>query len=399
MSEHKKPAILFIEEVSGIGGSTVCLYKMMKQLSARKYKKVIIKYNDDTSYDIDHIHDAAKYRLNHWFAAHISSVKRTHEGRLPLLYVKFLLIIDYLHRIAATCMIILKERIDIVHVNNSLGINFPSIVAAKILGVPVVSHMRSFEEVFPLQRMAFGYVNTSIAITKSVERFYRDRFVDHDKIEMIYDGIDEHEIEVTNPDCLRREYGISGSGIVTVGIAAIFMNWKGIDVFIRAMKLVKEACPDVRGFVVGDCLPGDSEYKEFLFELTRELNVDDVVNFTGFRKDVYDVFSSLDLVVHASTSPEPFGRVIIEAMALGRPVIATALGGPLEIIKHGHNGFLIEPGDPAALAETIIALVSDEKERGRIGRNAIAQVNDHFRQEDAVRKIETIYDELMATHR
>ena len=151
--------------------------------------------------------------------------------------------------------------------------------------------------------------------------------------------------------------------------------------------------------MVGDCLPGDSEYKEFLFELTRELNVDDVVHFTGFRKDVYDVFSSLDLVVHASTSPEPFGRVIIEAMALGRPVIATALGGPLEIIKHGHNGFLIEPGDPAALAETIIILVSDEKERVRIGRNAIAHVNEHFRQEDAVRKIETIYDELMATRR
>lgn len=399
MSESKKPAILFIEEVSGIGGSTVCLYKMMKQLSARKYKKVIIKYNDDTSYDIDHINDAAKYRLNQWFGSHISSVKRKYEGRLTLLYVKFLLIIDYLHRIAATCMIILRERIDIVHVNNSLGINFPSIIAAKVLRVPVVSHMRSFEEVYPLQRMAYEYVNKSIAITKSVEKYYRDRFVDNGKIEMIYDGIEEHEIQVTNPECLRHEYGIHDSGIVTVGIVAIFMNWKGIDVFIRAMEMVKEACPDVRGFVVGDCLPGDTEYKEFLFELTRELRVDDVVNFTGFRKDVYDVFSSLDVVVHASTSPEPFGRVIIEAMALGKPVIATALGGPLEIIENGHNGLLIEPGDPAALAEAIISLVSDEKERLRMGENAVAHVNEHFRQEDAVRKIEAIYDELMATRR
>jgi glycosyltransferase involved in cell wall biosynthesis len=86
-------------------------------------------------------------------------------------------------------------------------------------------------------------------------------------------------------------------------------------------------------------------------------------------------------------------------MALGRPVIATALGGPLEIIKHGHNGFLIEPGDPAALAEAIITLAADEKERTRIGRNASAHVNEHFRQEDAVRKIEAIYDELMAAQR
>jgi glycosyltransferase involved in cell wall biosynthesis len=399
MSETKKPAVLFIEEVSGIGGSTVCLYKLMKQLSAGKYKKVIIKYNDDTSYDKDHIQDAAKYRLNHWLGSHISSVKRKHSSRLTSLYVKSLLMIDYLHRITATCIIILRERIDLVHVNNSLAINFPSIIAAKVLGVPVVSHLRSFEEVYPLQRMAYKHVNKSIAITKSVERFYHDRFADHGKIEMIYDGIDEHEIEVTNPDCLRREYGIYGSGIVTVGIAAIFMNWKGIDVFIRAMKIVKDVCPQVRGFVVGDCLAGDSEYKEFLFELSRELNVGDVVHFTGFRKDVYDVFSSLDVVVHASTSPEPFGRVIIEAMALGRPVIATALGGPLEIIKHGHNGFLIEPGDPAALAEAIITLAADEKERTRIGRNASAHVNEHFRQEDAVRKIEAIYDELMAAQR
>jgi len=399
MSETKKTAILFIEEVSGIGGSTVCLYKLMKQLSARKYKKVIIKYNDDTSYDPEHINDAAKYRLNHWFGDHIASVKRKYEGSLALLYVKFLLIIDYLHRILATCMIILRERIDIVHVNNSLGINFPSIVAAKVLGVPVVAHLRSFEEVYPLQRMAYGYVNKSIAITKAVERFYRARFAWHDQIEMIYDGIDEDEIRVTNPDCLKAEYGIYGSGIVTVGIAAIFMNWKGIDVFIRAMEMVKAACPEVRGFVVGDCLPGDSAYKEFLFELSRELNVDDVVHFTGFRKDVYDVFSSLDIVVHASTSPEPFGRVIIEAMALGRPVIATALGGPLEIIKHGHNGFLIEPGDPAALAEAIINLAADEKERVRIGENASAHVHEHFRQEDAVRKIEAVYAELMAARR
>lgn len=399
MRELKKPAVLFIEEVSGIGGSTVCLYKMMKQLTAGKYRKVIIKYNGDTSYDNDHINDAAKYRLKQWFAPHVSSVKRKHSSRLTSLYVKSLLMIDYLHRITATCMIILRERIDLVHVNNSLGINFPSIIAAKVLGVPVVSHMRSFEEVYPLQRMAYKHVNKSIAITKSVERFYHDRFADHGKIEMIYDGIDEHEIEVTNPDCLRREYGIYGSGIVTVGIAAIFMNWKGIDVFIRAMKIVKEACPDVRGFVVGDCLPGDSEYKELLFELTRELKVDDVVQFTGFRKDVYDVFSSLDVVVHASTSPEPFGRVIVEAMALGRPVIATALGGPLEIIEHGRNGFLIEPGDPVALAEAIIALVSDGRERERIGKNAVAHVNEHFRQEDAVRKIEAVYDELIATRR
>jgi glycosyltransferase involved in cell wall biosynthesis len=118
-----------------------------------------------------------------------------------------------------------------------------------------------------------------------------------------------------------------------------------------------------------------------------------------FRKDVYDVFSSLDVVVHASTSPEPFGRVIIEAMALGKPVIATALGGPLEIIEHGHNGLLIEPGDPVALAEAIITLVSDEKERVRIGKNAIAHVNEHFRQKDAVRKIEAIYDDLIAVRR
>jgi glycosyltransferase involved in cell wall biosynthesis len=399
MSEPEKPVILFIEEVSGIGGSTVCLYKMMKQLSAHKYNKVIIKYNDDTSYDIDHINDAVKYRLNQWFGSHIPSVKRKYEGRLTSLYVKFLLIIDYLHRIVATCMIILREHIDIVHVNNSLGINYPSIIAARVLRVPVVSHMRSFEEVYHLQRMAYECVNKSIAITKSVERYYRDRFVNNSKIEMIYDGIEEHEIQVTNPDCLRHEYDICDSGIVTVGIVAMFMNWKGIDVFIRAMKMVKDACPNVRGFVVGDCLPGDIEYKEFLFELTRELNVGKFVYFTGFRKDVCDVFSSLDVVVHASTSPEPFGRVIIEAMALGKPVIATALGGPLEIIENGHNGFLIEPGDPAALAETIITLVSDEKKRVRIGRNAIAHVNEHFRQEDAVRKIEAIYDELMAGRR
>lgn len=399
MKNSTKSTILFIEEVGGIGGSTVCLYKMMKHLSKNKYNKVLIKYHNDTSYDIEYINDAAKYNLNQWFGPHIKHVKNKYFSPFTLLYVKFLIIIDYLHRIIATCIIILKENIDLVHVNNSLGINFPSIVAARVLRVPIISHMRNFEEVHRMQIMAYEYVNKSVAITKSVEMFYRGKFVNNSKIELIYDGIEEHEIQVTSPGCLKHEYGISESDFVTVGIVGMFMNWKGIDVFIRAMALVKDACPNVKGFIVGDCLPGDEEYKNYLIGIALELDLGDSLVFTGFRKDVYNVFSSLDIVVHASTSPEPFGRVIIEAMAMEKPVVATALGGPLEIIDHDIDGMLIPPGNPLALAETIISLVSNPNKRQQLGKNAAAKVDERFRMEDTVQKVEAIYDELLATNR
>jgi glycosyltransferase involved in cell wall biosynthesis len=100
-------------------------------------------------------------------------------------------------------------------------------------------------------------------------------------------------------------------------------------------------------------------------------------------------------VVHAAVEPEPFGRVVMEAMALGRPVVATNLGGPVEIIEDGVSGFLVRAGDPSAMAEKIIALLGDPALREKLRAGALSQARDRFGMEAYIRRIEDAYDEAL----
>jgi glycosyltransferase involved in cell wall biosynthesis len=115
---------------------------------------------------------------------------------------------------------------------------------------------------------------------------------------------------------------------------------------------------------------------------------------TGFRRDIADVMNSLDVVVHTSVRPEPFGRVILEGMLLGKAVVATAAGGVPELIHDGETGFLVPPGDVASLAERLIPLLQDAALRLGVGRRAQAWARERFSLQRHVAAISAIYEEL-----
>src|SRR4030095_17066617 len=103
--------------------------------------------------------------------------------------------------------------------------------------------------------------------------------------------------------------------------------------------------------------------------LARDLGMVCRTVFTGFRRDIPELIQLLDVVVHASVEPEPFGRVIAEGMAMGKPVVAAMNGGPLEIIRDGQTGFLVPSGDLEKLAHRIIGLLTDVSQAAAVGRN------------------------------
>jgi glycosyltransferase involved in cell wall biosynthesis len=178
-----------------------------------------------------------------------------------------------------------------------------------------------------------------------------------------------------------------------VGIIANFAPFKRHEDFIRTAALVAAEGIDAEFWIVGDDTEGKGR-RRVLEELAASLGQQQRVKFLGHRKDVPEVIRQLHVVVLTSQF-EPFGRAVIEAMACGRPVVATRDGGVPEIIDEGETGFLAEVGDCAALARAIATLLRDREQWERLSRNAAEAARRRFSLEAHVARIAGIYDELL----
>jgi glycosyltransferase involved in cell wall biosynthesis len=146
--------------------------------------------------------------------------------------------------------------------------------------------------------------------------------------------------------------------------------WKGQDVFLAAFARSFPAGGVERAVLVGAPLFGEEGYEADLHRLAAELGIADRLEMTGFRDDVSAELARLDVLVHASVIPEPFGQAVVEGMAAGLPVIATEAGGPAEVITNGVDGLLVPPDDRAALAAALRRLSNDPDLRARLGAAA-----------------------------
>lgn len=156
-------------------------------------------------------------------------------------------------------------------------------------------------------------------------------------------------------------------GPLKVGLVGRLSPWKGQAVFLRAVAESLHRGADIHALVVGASLfPGDDDYAASLDALVHELDITDHVTFTGFVNDPLALMASFDILVHASTIPEPFGQVVVEGMAVGCPVVASGAGGPAELVEHGTNGLLFRPGDHQALAAALLRLSCDPDLRRRL---------------------------------
>jgi glycosyltransferase involved in cell wall biosynthesis len=178
-----------------------------------------------------------------------------------------------------------------------------------------------------------------------------------------------------------------------VGLFGRIAPWKGQHVFLKAMAEL----PGVHGLIVGDALftEEDRRYGRELRELASQLRIADRIHFTGFCPNILPLLLLVDVVAHCSTSPEPFGRVIVEAMLAGRPVIATRAGGVLEIVTDNQTGLLVEPGNSHALAEAIRRLLKNRAFATELGRAAKIEAEDRFGLDRILQKWKGCIEEVM----
>jgi glycosyltransferase involved in cell wall biosynthesis len=187
-------------------------------------------------------------------------------------------------------------------------------------------------------------------------------------------------------------------GTVRVGLVATFARWKGHETFLRAIAQLPRDLP-VRAYIIGDAVYQTDRSQYDRGELTRlaeALGVADRVGFTGFVARADTALRALDIVVHASTAPEPFGLVIAEAMACGRALVVSAAGGACELVAAGVDALTHAPGDVDALAERIAHLAHDPSLRARLGAAARRAAERAFDQARLAREILPVYQRVMA---
>ncbi len=192
--------------------------------------------------------------------------------------------------------------------------------------------------------------------------------------EVVYNGFDpkiyqSHESDVNQ---IRQQLGLNG---FVVGHFSRLAPWKGQHILIEALA---QCPPQVTAIIVGDALFGEQDYGERLHQQVTTLGLENRVKFLGFRSDIPLLMAACDLVAHTSTSPEPFGRVIVEAMLCGRPVVAAKAGGAIELVEQGINGFLVTPGNPQELAQVLISCLNEKQKTVAIANNARTTASQRF---------------------
>ena len=205
-----------------------------------------------------------------------------------------------------------------------------------------------------------------------------------DIIDVVYNGFEPevYQSDRTNVSQLKTKLELDGQFIV--GHFSRLSPWKGQHILIEALTY----CPkNVTAIFVGDALFGEQEYVEQLHKQVAELGLENRVKFLGFRSDVPQLMAICDLVAHTSIAPEPFGRVIVEAMLSGTPIVAAQSGGAIELIEPGINGFLVPPGQPHKLAEVINICHDQPESTIAIAQSAYEMASRRFHQTNIDRQI------------
>ncbi len=299
--------------------------------------------------------------------------------------------------VLALWRLIKRRRINVVHTNT--GVVIAAALAARLAGVPHIWHIRdSFQEFSATWRIYSAFIqgisDRVIAVSDAVAR----QFQGSTKVEVIHNGLPPDEFAFDRP-LLRHEFRaawkILPERIVVSCIGRIKLIRKGQENLIAALDLLKARGMEVTCMIVGSTSPGNESHLTQLKAQVKNAALDNVV-FTGELADPQSVYAASDLVVLPSALPEPFGGVVLEAMANGLPVIATNIGGSPEQVTDGVTGFLVPPADPRALADKLAVLIENAQLRARMGMAAKERIASTFPLSETKERLEAIYTSLLA---
>ena len=275
----------------------------------------------------------------------------------------------------------LASEFDLLYANSQKA--FLLAALSKRRRQPIIWHLRDIltaEHFSPILRKLAVFVGNryaSVIITNS--RATAQSFVAAGgslaKVRIVHDGISAEPfdgVQSGTVEVLREEIGTSFRP--TVGVFGRLSPWKGQNVLLEALSNL----PGVHGVLVGDALFGEADFVKTLKERASQPDIKGRVHFLGFRRDIPALMKAMDIIIHTSTSPEPFGLVIVEGMLAQKPVIATRAGGAVEIIRDGETGLLVAPGSVLELRKSIESLFADPVRASSLALAGYASANKDF---------------------
>lgn len=291
----------------------------------------------------------------------------------------------------------------IVHTHNSKA-GFLGRLAAKLAGIPVIVHTVhgfAFHAQEPtwrqilfrtLERLASRWCDKMIFISQPlIDWGLQERVVSENKTVKIYSGIELDRFSPVSEEVkarIREKWGI-GQDDSVIGFVSKLWEGKGHLNLIDAFKQIKGEIKNARLVIVGE-----GYLYEHLVKRVNRLGLKDSVLFTGFQSDVSKIIATFDVAVLPSHF-EGMGRVLLEAMAMEKPVVASRVGGIPDLVQHGINGFLVPPGDVEGLAEALIKTLMDKGLAEKMGKAGRKMITEKFSADHMARSIEKLYCNLL----
>jgi glycosyltransferase involved in cell wall biosynthesis len=293
---------------------------------------------------------------------------------------------------------LVNQRIALLHLNNSVTRAHDWMLAALLTRTPCVVHERGINDQFPsLARLLAPRLSAVICISDAVRCNLLEHRVSRSNLHVIVNGLDPERVKPERSrEIVLRSLGIADHQQI-VGMVGNIREWKGQEVLVRALPAILARVPDVVCLFVGAATEADQPYAKRLRSIVADLSLGDHVVFAGYSANVADFLNVVNVAVHASVLPEPFGRVLLEAMAMEKPVVGSRSGAVPEIVDHGVTGYTFAPGDVDALASCVIDLLERPSAARAFGAAGHARLLERFSITANVSRTLRLYDEILST--
>lgn len=394
-AETLKWRILYLDHTSVLGGGELALLALVKELDRTRFDPVVLLFSEGPL--VGEMRSIAETHVLPMPQELVDARRESMHGAGGLPWRKGVGMLGFM---ASLSRAIERLRPELMH-TNSLKSDVMGGLVARWKGVPVVWHIRDRidEDYLPARavrlfrgacaRLPNGLIANSRATLESLHLRPEKPAV------VISSGIDLQPFVHAAAHAEPLSAAVADGREIRVGLIGRICPWKGQEVFLRAAARVLDRRPGVRFYVVGAPLFGEDAFESDMRRLASELHIADQVEFTGFERNVAERIAGLDLVVHASVIPEPFGQVIVQGMAARKPVIATEGGGPSEILEDGVTGYLVRRGDPERLAGRILEVLAHPEAAETVARAGQRHALAHYGTETTTRQAEQFYTTLL----
>jgi len=397
--------ILYVENGIGYGGAIICLRHLVRNLDRSKYTPMVV--TGRTSPQYQEIANEALWK--HIPDRHIDIVG-AHAKLDPLSWpdkvpgLRFIInqllartddLFNFLPFFISLLWTARRFKADLIHANNEPLCNRAALMVGKILKIPTVCHVRGDQNGSQAMAWSYSLVDQFIPVSHWVSKNIQDKLnIPEEKISVIYDGLELDKLDLNADGAhFRKQHNLT-EDCFTVGLVGLLIPWKGQEIFLDAATQLKDKIPNLKMLVVGGTPDDCQSFEAMLRDRVKNEGLTDIICFTGHSTSMSEVYNGLDIVVSASTSPEPLGTVVIESMAMARPLIGPNHGGAAEMMEHNKTGLLFTHGEANSLASVIMQFHSNPSLRETIGDNARIQALKTFSVAEHVKQVQQVYSNM-----